>query len=197
MNINSETVKGTWLDAGATSWRRLSMVAGATAILALALMAGCKSRQAATPTDQQLSSSIQAKIHGESALAGQNVQVSVSNGVATLSGTVTDPASRALAGQDSGSIPGGVSLNGGIAESSTLQSALLSGTLGGDNPYSIDDPADLLSANFSVAFVNSSVTPPNGGPNVAAGVIGNFDFGGTDVSAVGTAAAVRDALPPP
>jgi hypothetical protein len=69
-------------------------------------MTGCKSRQAAAPTDQQLSSSIQAKIHGQAALANQNVQVSVSNGVATLSGTVTDPASRALAGQDSGSIPG-------------------------------------------------------------------------------------------
>jgi len=106
MHINSVTLRGTRLQPGANLWRRLGMVAGATAIVALALMTGCKSRQSAAPTDQQLSSSIQAKIHGEAALANQNVQVSVSNGVATLSGTVTDPASRALAGQDSGSIPG-------------------------------------------------------------------------------------------
>ena len=106
MNIDSKTLRGACLKPGATSWRRLSKVAGATAIVALALMTGCKSRQAAAPTDQQLSSSIQAKIHGQAALANQNIQVSVSNGVATLSGTVTDPASRALAGQDSGSIPG-------------------------------------------------------------------------------------------
>ncbi len=106
MKTTTVTLRGTRLEPGATLWRRLGMVAGATAIVALALMTGCKSRQAVAPTDQQLSSSIQARIHSQSALANQNVQVSVSNGVATLSGTVTDPASRALAGQDSGSIPG-------------------------------------------------------------------------------------------
>lgn len=82
------------------------LAAGAAALLGLSLIAGCKSRQAAPPTDQQLTSAIQSKIHGESALDGQNIQVSVSNGVATLSGTVIDDASRALAGNDSGTVPG-------------------------------------------------------------------------------------------
>lgn len=85
---------------------RALLAAGAAAVLALSLIAGCKSSQPAAPTDQQLSSAIQSKIQGESALQGQNIQVSVSNGVATLSGNVIDDASRALAGNDSGNIPG-------------------------------------------------------------------------------------------
>lgn len=77
------------------------------AVLALALIfaAGCKTQPAAR-TDQQVSADIQAKINGEGALAGQSIQVSVANGVATLSGTVTDAASRALAGNDSGTVAG-------------------------------------------------------------------------------------------
>lgn len=57
-------------------------------------------------TDQQLTSDIQAKISGEGALNGQNIQVSVVNGVATLNGTVSDEASRALAANDSGTVNG-------------------------------------------------------------------------------------------
>src|SRR3569833_3190892 len=60
----------------------------------------------AAPTDQQIASDIQAKIKGESALAQQNIQVSVVDGVATLNGTVSDEASRALAANDSGTISG-------------------------------------------------------------------------------------------
>jgi BON domain len=79
---------------------------GAVALaLVLGLAAGCKN-QAAARNDQQLTSDIQAKINGESALTGQNIQVSVVNGIATLSGTVTDEASRALAGNDSGTVTG-------------------------------------------------------------------------------------------
>jgi len=79
--------------------------AGALALaLSVVLVVGC--RQQAAPTDQQLTSNVQAKLQGEQALASQNIQVSVSNGVATLSGTVSDEASRALAGNDSGSIGG-------------------------------------------------------------------------------------------
>ncbi|HEU5457383.1 MAG TPA: BON domain-containing protein [Terracidiphilus sp.] len=79
----------------------------ALAVLALAatLAAGCK-HAAPTQTDQQLTTSVQSKIQGESALNGQNIQVSVSNGVATLSGNANDDASRALAGNDAGSVPG-------------------------------------------------------------------------------------------
>ena len=80
--------------------------AGALALaLVVGLAAGCKNQPVAR-TDQQLTTDIQAKIHGENALAGQNIQVAVVHGVATLSGTVTDEASRALAGNDSGTVAG-------------------------------------------------------------------------------------------
>jgi BON domain len=84
--------RGAWLAAGA-------------AMLALTLMAGCR-QQPAAPTDSQLTGAIQSKIQGEQALAGQNIQVSVSKGVATLSGTAANDASRALAGNDAGSVSG-------------------------------------------------------------------------------------------
>jgi hypothetical protein len=70
------------------------------------LAAGCKMKQAAAPTDQQIATDIQTKIKSESALSQQNIQVSVANGVATLNGSVTDEASRALAANDSGNISG-------------------------------------------------------------------------------------------
>ena len=56
--------------------------------------------------DQQIGSDIQAKITAESALAGQNIQVSVANGVATLNGKVDNDASRALAAADSATVDG-------------------------------------------------------------------------------------------
>lgn len=75
-------------------------------LLAALFVSGCKMQQSAAPTDQQVTSDIQTKIQGESALAGQNIQAAASNGVVTLSGTVTDEASRALAANDAGSIAG-------------------------------------------------------------------------------------------
>ena len=56
--------------------------------------------------DQQIGSDIQAKITAESALTGQNIQVTVANGVATLNGKVDNDASRALAAADSASVDG-------------------------------------------------------------------------------------------
>ncbi|MBW8870274.1 MAG: BON domain-containing protein, partial [Acidobacteriales bacterium] len=70
------------------------------------LVAGCKMKQTAAQSDQQIASDIQTKIKGESALAQQNIQVSVVNGVATLNGSVSDEASRSLAANDSGTISG-------------------------------------------------------------------------------------------
>jgi hypothetical protein len=75
-------------------------------LLALSLVSGCKNQQPAARTDQQMAGDIQAKIQAESALASQNIQVSVANGVVTLNGTVSDEASRALAANDSGTIDG-------------------------------------------------------------------------------------------
>jgi len=57
-------------------------------------------------SDQQIGSDIQAKIGAESALTGQNIQVNVANGVATLNGKVENDASRALAAADSASVDG-------------------------------------------------------------------------------------------
>ena len=86
--------------------RYSSFARGALIALSLAagLFAGCKSL--GTRTDQQMAADIQAKIHNESALANQNIQVSVRDGVATLNGNVTDDASRALAANDSGTVAG-------------------------------------------------------------------------------------------
>lgn len=89
-------------------WSAVTLPKAGVVILAVVvgLAAGCKMKQAAAPTDQQIASDIQAKIKGESALAQQNIQVSVVNGVATLNGTVSDEASRSLAANDSGTIGG-------------------------------------------------------------------------------------------
>jgi uncharacterized protein YcfJ len=86
----------------------------------LILGSGCKKQPAEQPQqatatqpapppvrgDQQVGSDIQAKISGESALSGQNIQVSFVNGVATLTGKVDNDASRALAAADSASVDG-------------------------------------------------------------------------------------------
>lgn len=83
---------------------RSTQVGAAVLLAVLAVAVGCKHQ--AGRTDQQIATDVQAKIHGESALAGQDIQVSVVNGVATLSGTVGDQASRSLAGNDSGTVDG-------------------------------------------------------------------------------------------
>ncbi len=98
MTIRALSSKHTWL--------------AAVAALALtsAVISGCKSQKPTEPpvarTDQQIANDIQGKIQAESALTGQSIQISVSNGVATLSGTVKDDASRALAGNDTGTVDG-------------------------------------------------------------------------------------------
>lgn len=77
---------------------------------ALLIASGCKREPAAVQppprTDQQITNDIQARLSTESALNGQNIQVGVTNGIATLSGSANDDASRALAGNDAGSVDG-------------------------------------------------------------------------------------------
>ncbi len=89
--------------------------AGALA-LALVLASGCKQRQtqpaeqtqqaAAAPDDATLANSIQSRIAGDSGLANQPIAVAVSNGVVTLSGTVSNSAAKALASDDAASVAG-------------------------------------------------------------------------------------------
>lgn len=57
-------------------------------------------------SDQDIANDIQNKINGESALTGQNIQVSVNGGTATLNGNVNNDAARALVAADSGAVDG-------------------------------------------------------------------------------------------
>lgn len=88
---------------------------------------------------------------------------------------------------------GNVSLAGNrtIGQSASWQTALSGVALSGDNVYS-DAGGDLLQGHFNGAFVNNPAATQ--GPNVAAGVIGSFDFTGTGVNAVGTGAAVYNGV---
>ena len=80
-----------------------------------------------------------------------------------------------------------VNLTGSLGETDSLNSALIGGALTGANVYTAD-LEDSLTGSFRGAFVNNPAA--TSGPNEAAGMIGNFSFTGTDVSAAGTAAAV-------
>jgi hypothetical protein len=76
------------------------------AVLALALsLGGCK--QSAPPLDDAaLSSALQSRIAADSALKAESIQTTVENGVATLSGTVSSDAARALAASDAAQVTG-------------------------------------------------------------------------------------------
>jgi hypothetical protein len=76
-------------------------------ILAALLLAATSCNHAtATRSDPQIAADVQARLHAESALAGQGIQVTVRQGQVTLSGSAADPASRALAGNEAGSVSG-------------------------------------------------------------------------------------------
>src|ERR1700751_2395386 len=57
-------------------------------------------------SDQEIANDIQSRINAESALNGQNINVTVNGGTATLDGTVNNDAARALAAADSGAATG-------------------------------------------------------------------------------------------
>ena len=96
----------------ATSLLRARIPARLAAVLLsgmLIVSAGCNKQSAEQPaprSDEQIASDVEAKITGESALNGQNIQVAVNGAVVTLSGTAGDEASRALAGNDAGAVQG-------------------------------------------------------------------------------------------
>jgi hypothetical protein len=83
--------------------KRIWQMASLSLVLAVIAVSGCRSK---APTDQQIATAVQGKIQAESALNGQNIQVSAQNGVVTLNGTVSDDASRALAANDSAGVTG-------------------------------------------------------------------------------------------
>ena len=76
----------------------------AVPLLGLSLAGGCKR---ATPvTDESLTSAVQTRISGDSAIASEPIQSSVQNGIVTLNGTVSSDAARALAANDAAQVPG-------------------------------------------------------------------------------------------
>lgn len=118
-----------------TSWLlRMGIVA---AVFAAGLLTGCKSLIPSARTDQQITTDVQAKLHGESALSAQDIQVSVASGVVTLTGSVTDDASRALAGNDSGTVSGVKTVVNNLTVQ-PAQSAMSGG--GASSPQSIQTP---------------------------------------------------------
>src|ERR1700704_4123324 len=88
------------------STARLAKAAFLSVILAVA--SGCTkpARQAATPSDSQLTSDVSNKISSDQALSGQQVQSQVSNGVAVLTGTVESEAAKELAAADAQQVNG-------------------------------------------------------------------------------------------
>lgn len=73
--------------------------------LSLAIvMAGCKSKPATD--DVSLSSQVQSRILSDQNLAGQPIQASVANGVATLTGSVSTDAARSIASSDAAQVAG-------------------------------------------------------------------------------------------
>ena len=83
--------------------RQFFRAAGASAALTLAL-AGCKSNSSVP--DSTLAGNIQTTLAADNAVAGQPVQVAVSGGVATLSGSVQNDAQRTLAARDAAGVSG-------------------------------------------------------------------------------------------
>jgi hypothetical protein len=81
----------------------------AVAMLSLAVAivtTGCKINPLAPPDDAALTQSVQAKIAGESSLQSEQIQASVQQGVATLTGTVSSDAARSLAANDAAQVAG-------------------------------------------------------------------------------------------
>ena len=73
--------------------------------LVLLCIAGCKSKPAAVD-DAALTATIQNQLTSDSSINGQPVQVGVSGGIATLSGSVQNEAQRTIAARDAAGVPG-------------------------------------------------------------------------------------------
>jgi hypothetical protein len=77
-----------------------------TTLFALALsFSGCK-KATPPPDDNAQTIAVQSRLSGDSALKGESIQPSVDNGVATLNGTVSSDAARALAAADASQVAG-------------------------------------------------------------------------------------------
>lgn len=81
----------------------------ATALLSLVLVlsgSGCKNTAAAPEDDATLTQAVQGKLTADTSLGNEPIQASVQQGVATLNGTVSNDAARALAASDAAQVSG-------------------------------------------------------------------------------------------
>ncbi len=75
------------------------------AALVLLCVAGCKSKPAVVD-DAALTTTIQSQLTADNSINGQPVQVAVSGGIATLSGSVQNDAQRTIAARDAAGVAG-------------------------------------------------------------------------------------------
>ncbi|MDW5264205.1 MULTISPECIES: BON domain-containing protein [Acidobacteriaceae] len=76
------------------------------AVFAVALsLGGCK-KSTPPPDDAALTSAVQTRIAGDSALQSESIQATVQDGSATLNGTVSSEAARSLAASDAAQVAG-------------------------------------------------------------------------------------------
>lgn len=94
--------------APASSFKAASKATAPALIIALTLSLGltaCKTA-APAPDDATVATALQARLSSDQVLRSETIQSSVQNGVATLNGSVTSDAARALAANDAAQIPG-------------------------------------------------------------------------------------------
>jgi len=82
----------------------ISRVAALTALVLALGVSGCKSTP--KPDDNSLNSAVQQRLTNDTAISSEPIQSSVQDGVATLQGTVSSEAAKALAASDASQVPG-------------------------------------------------------------------------------------------
>jgi hypothetical protein len=93
--------------------RNLSISSTTLTVAALALalsltlsLAGCKSSPSAPTDDASLTAAVQSRIAGDGAISTEPIQSAVKDQIATLNGTVSNEAARALAAADASQVSG-------------------------------------------------------------------------------------------
>jgi hypothetical protein len=120
----------------------------------VAVLAGCKAKQSSTD-DASLSNQAQSRISSDSALAGQPIQASVNDGVATLNGSVTSEAARSLAGNDVAQVAGIRT----VVNNLSVQPSAASAPVAAVQPPPMPAPQASKSSKASAATTRSGPTP--------------------------------------
>jgi hypothetical protein len=96
--LNQPSNGGSMIRNARFGFRALLLIPVAVVIFGV----GCSKK----PTDAQLAANVQKQIGADSALQGQPISVTASNGTVTLSGAVNGPGSRELASNDAAKVAG-------------------------------------------------------------------------------------------